>query len=176
VNLDADMRVEAAVLSNVLLDNALLDEVNAFLKPEHFHSEAHRRVFEACIALHEHGAPFDGVSVGAWLRNHERLAQVGGMAHLTEIVTASPGCTAAQTVAYARHVRDRWVRRMLAFEAQRTKSRCEADPRRHRELQALLKPIRSLRRSVARGGIRDPVDRPRRFNRASPPLAHDATR
>jgi replicative DNA helicase len=128
VNLDADMRVEAAVLSNVLLDNALLDEVNAFLKPEHFHSEAHRRVFEACVALHEHGAPFDGVSVGAWLRNHERLAQVGGMAHLTEIVTASPGCTAAQTVAHARHVRDRWVRRMLAFEAQRTKSRCEADP------------------------------------------------
>jgi replicative DNA helicase len=128
VNLDADMRVESAVLANVMLDNALLDEVIAFLKPSHFYSETHRRVFEACVELGASGRPFDLVSIGAWLRDRDRLALVGGLPYLTEVLSSSPACTVAQTVAHGRHVRDRWVRRALAADALRTKSRCDADP------------------------------------------------
>jgi replicative DNA helicase len=128
VNTQADLRVESAVLANVMLDAAMLDEVKAFLKPEHFYSEAHRRMFEACDALSDAGAPFDCVSVAAWLRDKERLAQVGGSSYVTEVLTSSPACTAAQTIAHARHVRDRWVRRALAEASLRTKARCDADP------------------------------------------------
>ena len=42
-----DLDAEAAVLSAVMIDSMSLDKVLEFLKPEHFYSEAHRRIFEA---------------------------------------------------------------------------------------------------------------------------------
>src|SRR6266581_3978648 len=44
-----DLDAEAAVLSAIMIDGAALDKVLEFLKPEHFYSEAHRRIYEACI-------------------------------------------------------------------------------------------------------------------------------
>ena len=55
-----------------------LDKVLEFLKPEHFYSEAHRRIYEACVELRAKGKPVDVVQVATWLRDRERLAQVGG--------------------------------------------------------------------------------------------------
>ena len=46
-----DLDAEAAVLSAVMLDPLAFDKVNEFLRPEHFYSEAHRRIYEACIEL-----------------------------------------------------------------------------------------------------------------------------
>ena len=52
-----DLDAEGAVLSAVMVDPAALDKVNEFLKPEHFYSEAHRRIFEACVELSADGPP-----------------------------------------------------------------------------------------------------------------------
>ena len=52
-----DLDAEAAVLSAVMLDTSALDKVLEFLKPEHFYSEAHRRIFEAAIELRVVGQP-----------------------------------------------------------------------------------------------------------------------
>ena len=67
--------------------------------PEHFYSEAHRRIHEACVELSAEGKPVDVVQVATWLRDRERLAQVGGMAYLTEVLNAAPAV--ANVVAYA---------------------------------------------------------------------------
>jgi replicative DNA helicase len=37
-------------------------------KPEHFYSESHRRIFEACLALAEQRQPIDIIAVGTVLR------------------------------------------------------------------------------------------------------------
>ena len=50
-----DLDAEAAVLSAVMVDPLALDKVIEFLKPEHFYSEAHRRIFEACVELQRDG-------------------------------------------------------------------------------------------------------------------------
>jgi len=47
-----DLGAEQAVLSASMLDRQALDRVLEFLKPEHFYSEAHRRVFEARLAAY----------------------------------------------------------------------------------------------------------------------------
>ena len=73
-----------------MLDPLAFDKVNEFLKPEHFYSEAHRRIHEACVELSAEGKPVDVVQVATWLRDRERLAQVGGMAYLTEVLNAAP--------------------------------------------------------------------------------------
>jgi len=112
-----DLDAEAAVLSAVMIDGAALDKVLEFLKPEHFYSEAHRRSYEAWIELRTVGQPVDVVQVGTWLKNRERIAQVGGMGYLTEILNAAPAI--ANVAAYGRTIHEKWRVRQLILTCQR---------------------------------------------------------
>ncbi|MGH7272073.1 MAG: replicative DNA helicase [Polyangiaceae bacterium] len=112
-----DLDAEAAVLSAVMLDPLALDKVNELLRPEHFYSEAHRRIHEACVELSSEGKPVDVVQVASWLRDHERIAQVGGMAYLTEVLNAAPAV--ANVAAYARTIHEKWRVRQLIQACQR---------------------------------------------------------
>ncbi len=112
-----DLDAEAAVLSAVLVDPLALDKVLEFLKPENFYSEAHRRIYEACIELRSVGQPVDVVQVGTWLKNRERLSQVGGLAYLTEVLNAAP--MVANVAAYGRTIHEKWRIRQLIATCQR---------------------------------------------------------
>lgn len=107
-----DIEAEAAVLSAVMIDPAAIDneKVRALL-PVHFFSESHRRVFDAALYLKVEEKPIDIVTVATWLKDHERLAHVGGMAYLTDILNKAP--KVANVGAYAeivaRHARERDV-------------------------------------------------------------------
>jgi len=108
-----DLDAEAAVLSSVMVDPLALDKVVEFLKPEHFYSEAHRRIYEACLELRQRSQPVDVVQVGTHLKNKERIAQVGGMSYLTEVLNAAP--FVANVAAYARTIHEKArVRRLIA--------------------------------------------------------------
>ncbi len=109
-----DLDAEAAVLSAVMIDSLSLDKVLEFLKPEHFYSEAHRRIFEACMELKREGKPVDVVQVGTWLKDRERIAQVGGMGYLTEVLNAAPAV--ANVAAYGYTIREKArVRQLIAI-------------------------------------------------------------
>lgn len=112
-----DLDAEAAVLSAILLDRDALDRVLDTLKAEHFYAEAHRRIFEAAIDLSSKGSPIDIVSVAGWLRDRERLAQVGGAAYLGQLVDAVPAV--AHLPMYAKMVREKWRVRQLISTCQR---------------------------------------------------------
>jgi replicative DNA helicase len=112
-----DLDAEAAVISSVMLDPLAFDKVNEFLKPEHFYSEAHRRIHEACVELSAEGKPVDVVQVATWLRDRERLAQVGGMAYLTEVLNAAPAV--ANVVSYAKTIHEKYRVRQLILACQR---------------------------------------------------------
>jgi replicative DNA helicase len=71
-----DLEAEAAVLSACMLDPSAMDKITD-LKPEYFYSEAHRRIFEACFELKQSGHPVDVLQVQSWLKDRQRLAQVG---------------------------------------------------------------------------------------------------
>jgi replicative DNA helicase len=108
-----DLDAEAAVLSAIMIDTLAMDKVLEFLKPEHFYSEAHRRMYEACLELKQVGQPVDIVQVGTWLKNRERIAQVGGMAYLTEVLNAAPAV--ANVAAYGKTIHEKWrVRQVIA--------------------------------------------------------------
>lgn len=111
-----DLDAEAGVLSAVMLDPAALDRVPE-LKPEYFYSEAHRRMFEACMELRARGQPVDVLQVGSWLKDRQRLAQVGGMAYLTEVLNAAP--VVSNVSAYAATIQEKWRIRQLIVTCQR---------------------------------------------------------
>lgn len=112
-----DLDAEAAVLSAILLKQDALDQVAEILKAEHFYSEANGRIYEAAVELARQGAPIDLVQVASWLRDREKLAQIGGTAYLAQIVDATPAV--AHVAAHARTVREKWRLRRLIAECQR---------------------------------------------------------
>ncbi|WP_438028964.1 replicative DNA helicase [Sorangium sp. So ce233] len=109
-NLDA----EAAVLSAILLHRDALDRVLEVLKPEHFYSEANGRIYGAACELAATGTPVDVVSLANWLRDRDRLAQVGGAPYLAQLADATP--SVANVGAHAQIVYDKWrVRQFIAI-------------------------------------------------------------
>jgi replicative DNA helicase len=111
-----DLDAEAAVLSAAMLDPAALDKVTD-LKAEHFYSEAHRRIYEGCLELRQAGQPVDILSVGSWLKDRQRLAQVGGTQYLAQILDAAP--VVANVGAYGRIIIEKYRIRQLILACQR---------------------------------------------------------
>ena len=93
-----DLDAEAAVLSATLLSSDAFDNVQDVLAPEHFYSEANRRIFEAVVDLNTTSQPVDVVSVAAWLRSRERLEQIGGTSYLAELTDAVACVAPSMTV------------------------------------------------------------------------------
>ena len=103
-----DMEAEAAVLSVAMFESRKLDRL-AWLRPEHFYAEAHRRIYEAALDI---GHPSDIVRVATRLRETGRLAQVGGMGYLIQVLNAAP--VASNIEFYAQAVFESWRKRQLA--------------------------------------------------------------
>jgi replicative DNA helicase len=112
-----DLDAEACVLSACLLDRHSLDVVLEILKPEHFYSDANGKIFEAAQELSLASQPVDSVTVAGWLRDRERLAQVGGASYIARITDATP--TVAHVDAHARRVYEKWRVRQLIATCQR---------------------------------------------------------
>jgi replicative DNA helicase len=108
-----DLDAEAAVLSAILLSPESFDEVAEVLKPEHFYSDANRRVFDAIFELQRSQRAVDVVSVASYLRDKNRLQQVGGSAYLAQLTDATP--YVANIEAHARLIREKWrLRQVIA--------------------------------------------------------------
>src|SRR5262245_47471091 len=112
-----DLDAEAAVLSAILLAREALDRVLEILKPEHFYSDANGRIFDAMTQLAIAGTPIDIVSVASYLRDRERLAQVGGASYLAQLADATPAV--AHVGAHAQVVHEKWRLRALIATCQR---------------------------------------------------------
>lgn len=85
-----DLDAEAAVLSAIFLDPMAIHQVADFLEEKHFYSGAHRRIYEASLWCHREQKAIDVVLIGDRLKKSDRLAEVGGMAYLSTIMTATP--------------------------------------------------------------------------------------
>jgi replicative DNA helicase len=139
-----DLDAEAAVLSAVMLDQSAMDKV-VELRPEHFYSEAHRRIFEACLELRSAGQPVDVLQVATYLRDRQRLAQVGGMGYLTEVLTAAP--VVANVAAYGKTIHEKCRIRQLILACQRVAAQGYSD---YGEPQAFIDSAEQAVYNIAR--------------------------
>jgi replicative DNA helicase len=112
-----DLDAEAAVLSAILLDADAFDRVQETLAPEHFYADANRRVYEAVLDLKGAvGQPVDIVSVASWLKDRNRLAQIGGTPYLAQLADATPAVAHIEN--HARIIREKWRTRQLIATCQ----------------------------------------------------------
>lgn len=113
----SDLDAEAAVLSSILLDASAFDTVQDQLRPDHFYADANRRIYEAAFELSSSGRPVDVVSVAGFLRDRNRLDQIGGTPYLAQLADATPAV--AHVGAHAQVVREKWRLRQLIAICQR---------------------------------------------------------
>jgi hypothetical protein len=107
-----DPEAEAAILSVVMNDDNGFPQVGGTLRREHFFFEKNGLLYEACSELAPRGRP-DPIRVADLLRKSGRLAQVGGIAGITEILNAAPAI--ANVARYAQIVISHWRARQAIF-------------------------------------------------------------
>lgn len=122
-----DLDAEAAILSACMTRGAEgVDEAVPHVSTEDFYSERHRLIFEACVDLARRGQPVDLVQVMTWLKERDRLNQIGGSPYLGAIADAAPVVTTKHMLAYATTVRNRARLRRLAVKLAIAHARCFA--------------------------------------------------
>lgn len=148
-----DLDAEAAVLSAAMLDPSALDKV-VELKPEHFYSEAHRRIYEACLELRQSGSPVDVVQVASYLKDRQRLAQVGGTPYLGQILDAAP--VVANVGAYGRVIHEKFRIRQLILACQRVSAQGYGD---YGEPQSFIDGAEQAIYNIARTSSKQSVEK-----------------
>ena len=105
------IEAEQAVLGGLMLDNEAWTNVVERLNSDDFYRRDHAHIFRAVEMLANDNKPFDVVTLAEWLRSHEQLTDVGGIAYLGQLAENTP--SAANIAAYADIVRQRSILRGL---------------------------------------------------------------
>lgn len=110
VEVPASREAEEAVIASVVIDSALLVDLH-FLKPEHFYVLRNKWIWEAIRNLEEKRVSIDTVTITEQLETMGKLAEIGGPAYLTSIISTAPISYNAES--YARIVEDKAIRRRV---------------------------------------------------------------
>jgi replicative DNA helicase len=117
---------EEAVIGAVLINPEAYFDVAQFLRSDDFYIHRHRWIWEAFNRLHERRMSIDFLTVTEELNQLGQLAEVGGPAYLTALISNVP--TSLHAEAYGRLVEQNAVRRkMLAAANQIAKLAYEQD-------------------------------------------------
>ena len=101
---------EASILGGILLRNEALNAIDS-LVAEDFYDPKHREIFAAMKALEGKSRPIDPVTLEDQLNAGGKLAAVGGLAFLSDLIGIVP--TADNITHYAQIVRDKAAARRL---------------------------------------------------------------
>lgn len=96
---------ERAVLGAILLDDKVLTQAIEQLKPEHFYSPFHRKVYAAMTALFQRQEKIDPILIGEEIKKDSSIESFGGIAAITNLTYGVPYFT--DISAYVKTVRDK---------------------------------------------------------------------
>ncbi len=106
-----NMEAEVAALGALLLNEEALPVVIRYLRPDDFYRSAHRRIFEAIIALFNRSDPVDLITLTDELERADTLDASGGATYISGLTTGVP--TSANVEYYARIVQACSLRRRI---------------------------------------------------------------
>ena len=104
---------ERSVLGSMLRDNTVISLIApVVVRAEDFYADAHQKIFQAIVSLHDKGGqPVNVVLLAEELKLRGQVEDIGGYAYLGELWDAAP--TAANAEYYARIVHDKALVRNL---------------------------------------------------------------
>lgn len=104
--------VEQALLGALLVDNRGLETVIDLLRPDHFYSEAHGRIYQAIQYMTENGKLASPVTLKKLFESDMALTKVGGADYLVDLATSV--VSVLNTREYAEQIHDLYRRRCLS--------------------------------------------------------------
>jgi len=138
---------EVALIGSAMLDNAVIPDVAAIVRPDDFGSGQHRSIWGAIASLTRRQQAADIVTVSEHLEAAGILEEVGGLDHLAECARTVPNADHAMT--YAKVVADLAQRRALL---EVTMSMEEAVRDRERPLHEVVQALQSRAEGCLRAG------------------------
>jgi len=103
--------MEKALLGALMLSPNAIYEVADLVGVDSFYGGSHRTIFDAMLALHGKGEPIDVATLSSKLKERKVLAEVGGAAYLSELVSAAGAPGSARH--YAQIVQNKFILRSL---------------------------------------------------------------
>lgn len=107
--------LEEAILGAILLDKEAIYSVVNLLKVESFYTEAHQKIYAACLECMKASKPIDLLTVTEQLQKMGAIEIIGGSYHLVEITKRV--ASAANIEAHARIVVEKHIKRELIKSA-----------------------------------------------------------
>jgi replicative DNA helicase len=102
---------EEALISAILIDNSVLDDVLEILSPDDFYKSAHQKIFSVIIELYKIDEPVDLVTLSNKLRDKGDLEKIGGATYLTKLIDSVPMAVNAKH--YAGIIHEKFLIRRL---------------------------------------------------------------
>ena len=116
-SLPHNLEAERCVLGAILIHNDTFNQAVELIDADDFFRDAHRRVFDKMIVLHERGEAIDLVTLKDELGRSGDLDPVGGPAYVAGLVDGVPRSTNVEH--YARIVKEKSTLRNLIFASNR---------------------------------------------------------
>lgn len=106
-----NLAAEQALLGAILLNNALLEQVNSFLQPLHFAEQIHGKIFEAIVRLIERGQVADPITLRDYFQSSALLEPLGGFPYLIDL--ANSVVSIINVADYGKLIHELYLRRHL---------------------------------------------------------------
>lgn len=106
---------EEAVLGSVLINPEAYFDVAQILQATDFYIVRNRWIWESFTRLREQRIPIDYVTLTNDLAEQDKLAEIGGAAYITQLLTQTPSSLHAES--YAELIRDNAIRRSMLNSA-----------------------------------------------------------
>jgi replicative DNA helicase len=97
--LPANLEAEAAFLGAVLIDNRVLEELNAPLRADHFFAPLHQRIYDRVLTLVDRQMVVTPVTLKPYFEADEALKELGGTAYLAQLTADGQGLLAPRELA-----------------------------------------------------------------------------
>jgi replicative DNA helicase len=120
-----DLDAEQSVLGAMMLSSEAIRTAIPICRAEDFYREAHRKIFQAILALDDRKEPVDMITLSNELKRMEEFETVGGVSALTALVDRVP--TAANVEFYAQIVKEKSAARRLITAATQVVSDAYSD-------------------------------------------------
>ncbi|MFQ6613837.1 MAG: replicative DNA helicase [Fidelibacterota bacterium] len=147
-NLDA----EISVLGSMLSTKEAASKVPAWLTPDHFYKDAHRKIYSAMLALEKNMQPIDTLTVIDRLKKSKELESVGGAYYITGLVEAVPSASNVET--YAKIVLEKaLLRKLITISHEITQQAFDDQEDLDEILEAAERNIFQLSENRLRGGF-----------------------
>jgi len=105
-----NVEAEQALLGSLLLNNAALEQVSDYLRPEHFADQIHGRIYDATQRLIDRGQIADPITLKDFFDKDKTLEPVGGARYLIDLANSF---TSSNVGDYGRLIYDLFLRRQL---------------------------------------------------------------